>query len=246
MQKLESAVRDIQLGNGHKLDELINSQRLFIYNYACCVCKRKLQWQNDDELSIALIAFNRAVDTYDGNHETSFIQYARHLIRNSLIDHFRRQNKEKHAALYNLNGEGGAESSEEAKASWKRYLFELENRERAYEVKVLEKELDRVGLTFTTLARHSPRHLKTRETIKEAARKIADRPELAGQLDARQKMPLSEMAMVTGINKKTLQKWRKYLLSLIVILTSDDMDYLVEYIWGRGAGESEKSKRDSS
>lgn len=237
MQKLESAVRDIQLGDEHKLDELINSQKLFIYNYACSVCKRNLQWQNDDELSIAMIAFNRAVDTYDENYDTSFIQYARYLIRNSLIDHFRRQSKEKHAVLYSLNGEESSQSSDEAQASWNRYLLDLENRERAYEIKVLEKELERVGLTFTTLALHSPRHLKTRETIKEGARKIASKPELAKQLDGRQKMPLSEIALVTGINKKTLQKWRKYLLSLIVILTSDDMDYLVEYIWGRGDRE---------
>lgn len=60
MQDLESAVQRIQQGDERKREELITSQKIFIFKYTCFICKKTLSWQNDDELSIALIAFGEA------------------------------------------------------------------------------------------------------------------------------------------------------------------------------------------
>lgn len=46
-------------------EKFIEENRDFVYKIASSICKRRLSWQNDDELSIALIAFNKAIETYD-------------------------------------------------------------------------------------------------------------------------------------------------------------------------------------
>ncbi|WDC84568.1 sigma factor [Caloramator sp. mosi_1] len=46
-------------------DKLIEQNKDFIYKIASSICKRRLSWENDDELSIALIAFNKSIETYD-------------------------------------------------------------------------------------------------------------------------------------------------------------------------------------
>jgi hypothetical protein len=47
------------------------------------------------------------------------------------------------------------------------------------------------------------------------------------------RLPLKE---ITGARRGFLDKWRKYLLSLIIILTHGEMDSLAEYIRGKGKG----------
>ena len=43
----------------------IEENKSFIYLATYKVCKRALDWNNDDELSISLIAFNHACETYE-------------------------------------------------------------------------------------------------------------------------------------------------------------------------------------
>lgn len=43
----------------------IEANKGFVYSTTSKLCKRQLIWENDEELSIALIAFNIACDKYD-------------------------------------------------------------------------------------------------------------------------------------------------------------------------------------
>lgn len=73
-------------------EKFISENKSFIYKVASSICKRKLEWENDDELSIALIAFNKSIDTYNED-KGNFFSYAKMLIKNALIDYFRKQSK---------------------------------------------------------------------------------------------------------------------------------------------------------
>ena len=64
--------------NDHTAREtLILQHKTLITSLAAAICKRSLHWDNDDELSITLIAFNEAIDNYDETKGLSFIPSGR-------------------------------------------------------------------------------------------------------------------------------------------------------------------------
>lgn len=66
-------------------EKLFHQYRPQIKSIASGICKRPLDWENDDELSISLIAFNSAIDTYDESKGMSFINYAKMLTHHRLV-----------------------------------------------------------------------------------------------------------------------------------------------------------------
>ncbi len=232
MQNIESVIEEIRQGNESLREELIASNKTFIYRYTSFICKRKLDWANDDELSIALIALNNAIDKYTVHRRGSFSAYARVLIRNSLIDYFRKQPDSPSVPL-ETPGMDGTPTTKEAAISLEYYTKELENRDRAYELQLFKEELTAFGLTLAKLPTLSPSHKGTREYLKSAAQKIACNEELIKKIYRDKRLPLKEIQALTGVTRKSLEKWRKYLLALIIILTNPELGIMAEYIRGR-------------
>ncbi len=235
MQDISAIIRDIQQGNEHLREEFLMSQKEFIRGYASYVCKTRLDWHNDDELSVALIALNKAVDTYEPAAGKRFTGYAKALIRNSLVDYFRSYQKSASESLNTLNGIEESLNRLQTAASLNSYLLELDQEERAYEIKSLKELLSQFGLTLPVLVQNSPRHRDTRDSLKDIALKTAGESALVERIYREKRLPLKEIQLLTGAKRKLLEKWRRYLLSLILIASSEEVEGLVEYIWGKGA-----------
>ena len=235
MQDIERVIEEIRQGNESLREELIASHKAFILRYTSFICKRELDWANDDELSIALIALNRAVDKFEPNRGNKFITYARVLLKNSLIDYFRKQPACRVLPLEDTSRSGNRNNSREEAASLDYYAKELEIRDRAFELLLFKEELSAFGLSLAELPAVSPSHRDTRNCLKATARKICSNEELVKRIYKDKRLPLNDIQAFTGTTHKTLEKWRKYLLSLIVILTNPDLGILVEYIWVKEA-----------
>ncbi|MDO9535112.1 MAG: sigma factor [Bacillota bacterium] len=230
MLNIEAAIREIQQGNRQLREDLLSSQKNFIHKYASFICKALLNWENDDELSIALIAFNKAINNYDPDADSKFLSYARVLMKNSLIDYFRHE--ERHNALPLIKeNRGETYAPGEIAASWNSYLQEVENRDRAFEIDHFKDIIAQFGLTLDDLARNSPSHKDTRDNLKKIALKIAHDPEIMEDIYKNKKLPAKRIQLLTQTGSKILEKWRKYILSLLIILTQEETAGLVEYIW---------------
>ncbi|MEW5920285.1 MAG: sigma-70 family RNA polymerase sigma factor [Bacillota bacterium] len=221
----------IQEGDERLREEFIASQKEFIRSFASLICRKRLDWHNDDELSVALLAFNRAIDTFNPEAGSSFLSYARMLIRNSLVDNFRRAQK-------GIGSEGGSAMEElsdhlETAASLERHALHLDNLELAYEIGVFKESLGSYGLSLETLVKHSPRHRDTREKLKEITLEIARDKKLRERIIREKRLPLQEVQSASGAKRKMLEKWRKYILSLFIIATHGELEILAEYIWGK-------------
>ena len=79
---------DINLLEKENRDDFIKENKNFIYKITSNLCGRKLNWENDDELSIAMIAFNKACDTFEHNRG-NFYSYSKTVIKNAIYDYFR-------------------------------------------------------------------------------------------------------------------------------------------------------------
>ncbi|SHK77087.1 RNA polymerase sigma factor [Clostridium cavendishii DSM 21758] len=206
--------------------KLIDENKGYIYSIACKVCGRRLDWNNDDELSIALIAFNNACDTYD-NSKGNFLSYTNVLIKNALIDFFRKSKSTPHVMF--------KEDDETAdyidnKNSLIEFEKQKENLIKAEEIKALSKELLNYKLSFNDLVEASPVHIDTRNTLLNIAFKCSKQGPIIDYIKAKRKLPVKEIMLLTTTNRKLVEKWRKYILVLILILSNNEYTYIKSYL----------------
>ncbi len=230
---LSAKIRD---ADGAEREAFIASKKEFIRRYASYICKRNLDWSNDDELSIALLAFNEAIDSYDPDSGKNFAGYSRLLMRNRLVDYFRQQSR---PGKTRLGMEEGDLNPEAAAGAWQRYLEETERLERFYDIQYFSETLADFNLSLEDLVRFSPRHTDTRNRLKRIALEVAGDEGLVKKVYRQKRLPLQEMELMTRASRKFLEYWRKYLLSLIIVLTREELASLAEYIQGGKEADGE-------
>ena len=203
-------------------NNFIEENKGFIYNTASRVCNRKLDWINDDELSIALMAFNGACDTYDDN-KGNFFGFAKVLIKNSLIDFFR---KAKNTPYLMFQDEEEMCNYIDNKGALIEFEKEQETLRKAEEIALFSKELKKYKLSINDLVESSPSHVDTRNTLLNIAFKCSKEEHIINYLINKKNLPLKEIIILTNTNRKVLEKWRKYILVLILIFSSSEYFYI--------------------
>ena len=186
------------------------------------ICKRPLHWDNDDELSISLIAFNEAIETFDETKGMSFINYSRMLIHRRLVDHFRKESRFKHVPLeYNEE-----EQSELSKHEIDEAIAQHQKEERARDLREMmglyKNTLAEFGISIDDLLSVSPKHKDTKINLMKIAQSLALNPELIDKLYKTKKLPIQELTLLTGNSKKILEKGRKYIIAVTLILSNEE------------------------
>lgn len=205
-------------------EKFIEENKNFVYKIASSICKRRLSWENDDELSIALIAFNKSIETYD-NKKGNFFSYAKMIIKNSLIDYFRKSTK-------NISVYLGDEEliTFEMKNSIEKYEIEEENKIRAQEIAYFTLKLKEYGISFSDLVNNSPKHKDTREELINVAFLVSRENQIVEKLIKTKQLPIKQICLLTTKSEKFIEKWRRYLIALILILTDSDLMYIKSYL----------------
>lgn len=191
------------------ISQLINDYMLFIVKTVADSKNSYVEIENDEELSIGLIAFNEAIQKY--SHEKgAFIPFAKLVILSRLKDYYRTENKNKNKHI-------SIESIDEVNLS-----LQPENNddeELAAEIAEFEKELNKFGIDFVFLAKNTPKHKDTREKALETARKVSQENDLVTFTFEKRRLPIQKIAERFFVSVKFL-KGSKYLIiaSLIVIV----------------------------
>lgn len=212
-------------GDYNARDKLISGSRPFIEKVAAQFCRRSLDWQNDDELSVALLAFNEAIDKFDPKMSTNFFSYARMVVHRRLVDHFRKEKRHRHLSLENSETTEAAAFDE----AWEQYQKDIEVLERMEEIKLYARALQEFGFNLDELERSSPRHKDTREKLTKVARLLSSSPDLARELMDKGQLPLKELSRRSGISVKSIKKGRKYIIAIAILLIKEDFPYLRSY-----------------
>lgn len=205
--------------------QFIEDNKPFIYKVAFRICKRNLEWNNDDELSIALIAFNNACDSYN-DEKGSFYSYASTVIKNSLIDYFRKNEKN----IFLLYGSNGSSDYLEHKGSLSHYQIHIENQSRATEITMLSSELKKFKINFKDLIDSSPKHNDTREKLLSLSLLCINNNTIIMYIKDKSIFPVKRIVLLTGYKKKFIEKWRKYIIALIFILSNNEYTHIKSYL----------------
>lgn len=230
VQEMEERLREIRKGNSLAREDFLEDCKPFIFKVACRFCGRILDWGRDDELAVALIAFNEAIDRFREDADVPFPAYARMVINSRLAD-YRRKEGRNAAARWTLPLHPDVPDDTELNRAWEVYWEEAADREREEEIKEYEGLLKKYGVSFEDLVKCSPRHRDTRETLIRAALALVENGELFAGLLSKKKLPLAELAKSTGISRKILERGRKYIIATaLLIYRREDFLYLSSYL----------------
>jgi RNA polymerase sigma factor len=209
--------------------KFIEDNKNFIYSIAYKICKKKLDWKNDDELSIALIAFNTACDKYSEDRG-NFFSYSSVIIKNSLIDFFRKTGNTPYLVFNSESDDIDAAEYIDYKISLNQYELDCENNKRSEEIAEFSVELARYKLNFSELIKSSPSHADTRNNLLNVALSCSNNEDILSYIKTKGLLPVSQIALLTNTKKRYIEKWRRYLLTLILLLSSEDYPYIKSYL----------------
>ncbi|RSK54158.1 sigma-70 family RNA polymerase sigma factor [Bacillus canaveralius] len=222
MQDSELGILISAAVNGNEIDRetIIRHYRPYIINMAGHITGRYINW-SEEEASVSLLAFNRAIDTYNSQRGRSFLNYAYLLIKRDLIDFFRKEQK---ADRLNQDEEC------EEKQSLKSYQQTLQEKELIEEILEFKKSLNEFDILFEELEHYAPKHKDSRDKMILMAHQFVGFPELVEDFLKKKRLPATLFSKKTGYSIKTVERHRKYLITLIILRLHPEWRQLTQYI----------------
>ncbi|RDW18158.1 RNA polymerase sigma-I factor [Oceanobacillus arenosus] len=227
---LEEMINSVQNGDIDAQNYLLQSYQPFIAKCASEVCKRYINPKRDDEYSIGLSGFNDAMFSYCASRGSTFLSFAKIVIKRKIIDYIRVNSRRPHPiSLDEKYDEEQMENPVEVIVTKKLYQFEQDRIRCREEIMEYKEKLHQYKLTFSELIRVSPKHKDARESAIRTARILYEDPKLSEYVYRKRKLPIKDLVNKVEVSKKTLERNRKFILAIFIIL-SEDFIYLKDYL----------------
>lgn len=202
-------------------DQLIGDYLPFIRAETAKFLKRPPEEGRDDELSIAMIAFHEAIGGY-AKHRGSFLKYASMLIRSRLIDYARKERR--HRQTVSLDAPAAGEESAslgETLPEERDHPEESAHRQATrQEIEELSRQMESFGVSLSDVADNCPKQQRTLQACRKALAYARENRWLLEELVQGKKLPLAKLSDGSGVERKTLERHRKYLVALLLIYTN--------------------------
>lgn len=206
--------------DSQKADDLIRAYIPFIRSEATKFMGR-LCTDQDDEYSIAMMAFYEAIMGYE-RIRGAFLNYAAMLIRSRLIDYQRKEARHQgHISLHTENGDEDDRQLIDTLADADDHYEASATREATrQEIEELSAVMAQFDVSFSDVADNCPRQERTLQACGAAIRYGAENPDLLDELLRTRKLPMAQLVSGSGAERKTLERHRKYILAMLLIQTN--------------------------
>ncbi|MGE5615104.1 MAG: RNA polymerase sigma-I factor [Bacillota bacterium] len=228
---LEQSILSAKNGNELERERIITHNKPFIINVVSHICKKYISW-SDEEASIGLLAFNKAIDTYEASKGRSFLSYTYCLINRALVNYFRKNKNQEQVLSLDYYGfdEESHVTSEEINESIHVYQEKIVSSEIIEEILELDRILNDYGIKFEELEGSSPKHNDTRKLLCKIVHEFITDEELVREFTGKKRFPATAFARKTGYSLKTIEKHRKYLIAMIIIGLHPEWAHLSSYV----------------
>ncbi|MHB1426330.1 MAG: RNA polymerase sigma-I factor [Gemmataceae bacterium] len=219
----DSLLGKAKAGDSAAREQLIQDFTPFVLKVASQAAGRYLRPGADDEISVALLAFNQAIDDYQSGRG-AFVSFAQTVIKRRLIDYWRRRPDGREMVLTDLeeaDDEGHVSTpvlDRVAQATWQ---MQQEEEQRRHEIEEYQDVLREYGIRLEDLVKTCPKHRDARERAIAAARQLAEDNEMRQHLVTRKELPIKQLGSLAWASRKTLERHRKYIIAVAVILLHD-------------------------
>ncbi|MEG1886495.1 MAG: RNA polymerase subunit sigma [Oscillospiraceae bacterium] len=219
------------VSNSEEQQEIMAEYKPFILKCASDCCKRYIT-DSDDEFSIALNAFSKALQSYR-HGEGSFLAFAKLLIRRRLYDYFDLNQKYRceipvSPALFSGETDEYEDVTEVTVQVKKQLIYEIDTTA-ADEIQAANAVFETYGFSFFDLTSCSPKAEKTKDACAKAAVFMLKSPILIGELQSTKQLPLKIIEKNTHLPRKILERHRKYIIAVVELL-SGEYPHLADYL----------------
>lgn len=225
-EKIEDIVLTIQQSSSKELDDFIVQYDPFINKTVSTICGRYITKQ-DDEYSIGLNAFHEAINLYSYKKGASFLSFAKLIIKRELIDYFRKESKYHNFTSEHPDLEDVHKQYDDHVYST--YIKNFDEMNRKEEIIHFNEMLKQFGITLESLIKVSPKHEDSREHILSVVDLIVSDEEMLSLLYKKKKLPMNILESKVTISRKTLEKYRKFIIAMCIIKANDYI-YLQNYL----------------
>lgn len=212
------------------LEDLITENKQWILRTASQTVGRYVS-DSDDEWSVALLAFTEAVQSYTPD-KGSFQAFAALVIRRRLVDHLRAEDRR--TAEISVSPDVFSDVRPEQDAPGAEHGLRSEILKKTArsddddpagnaraEIAAMQAILKEYGFSFFDLADASPKADKTKTACATAIRALLAAETLLQSMRAKRLLPIREVSEASGVQKKILERHRKYVIAAAEILDGD-------------------------
>ncbi|MBR4544791.1 MAG: RNA polymerase subunit sigma [Oscillibacter sp.] len=212
------------------LNALVENHKQWILRCASEAAHRYVT-DSDDEWSVALLAFLAAVRSYDET-KGSFRGFAGVVIRRRIVDYARsnwNHGAEVPVTPDAFDGQLPAEDADSVDLQVQSQVVadsvaaadrDLSTRTRE-EIEEAQATLQRYGFSFFDLTECSPKAEKTKRACAFAVLTLMGNPAMLDQLRRGRMLPMKELSATSGVSRKTLDRYRRYIIAAAEILSGD-------------------------
>ncbi len=181
---------------------------------------------SDDAWSAALSAFSKAIDTYD-ERKGPFKPYSKKAIEFSVLDYLRRENRHSNEIPVSNTVFEGREENPDSFAYAASVQIVQDSMQQSsplslrQEIEAASEEFKAFGFSFFDLPAVSPKQDKTMRQCALAVRWMVMSGYAPDEMRRTKKIPVREISENTGISSKLLDRYRKYIIALTILITSD-------------------------
>lgn len=210
-------LQNIKGGNKVLRNEFISNYIPFILKVTSKTLGKFIDVQNSDEYSVAMSAFNEAIDSYDFSKNYNFFLFSEQVIKRRLIDFSRKNSRLREYPFsyfednYDFNEEPYLNSS----------YFSMEDIESREAIEDFINKLKEFDITMMDLTQNIPKHRDSRKLCIRIAKALAEDDRLFQKLKKNKSIPRNELKSQIGVHNKTIGNNRKYIIALCLIMRGD-------------------------
>ena len=201
-------------------DRLIRAYMPFIQAETAKFLRRPPVEGQDDALSIAMMAFYEAIGGYSRTRG-AFLKYASMLIRNRLIDDSRKERRHGHVISLDAPAGNTETALGETLAEDRDRHEEAVSRDATRaEIEALTRQMQEFGVSLSDVADNCPKQQRTLEACRKALQYAKENPALLEDLLQTKRLPIGRLTAGSGVERKTLERHRKYMVALLLVYTN--------------------------
>jgi len=224
-ETVEARVARARDGDIQARDDLIRDYTPFILKTAASCVRRYVVLGEDDEASVALSAFNEAIDAFKSKRP-GFLAFAATVIKRRLIDLYRKQTRHREIPFSTMStpkseNEGFWDPSclTYTTEDWQAVV------ERRDDIENWKETLKEFGLTIGQVVEATPKHRDARQRAMYMARLIAENAKLKQLFFETRRIPVDELLSRVPekrrVSRKTIDRQKVYITAVAIAMAGD-------------------------
>lgn len=212
---------DLNILSKENRNNFVNSNKEFIKSIIIEMQKNKSKEISEEQLSIGIFAFNNACNSYD-NTFGNFYSYSKVIIKNHVLKYFWEVSNTPQLYFSDDKLQTSIEISEAEETA--------ENKIYAKEIEIFKECLNTYNLTYENIIKNCSYNKNIKNDILNIAFLCSKEVFILNLIAENKCIPIEKISLLTKYKVNFIEKWKNYILALIIIFSNEELLYLRAYL----------------